>query len=70
MMEEYSAKTGEEFGQVVRQEYVHDPSADEHGHHHHDDECQCDHDHHHGDEDDDDGYAEELAAMAEDEETR
>ena len=37
MMEEYSAKTGEAFGQVVRQEYVHDPSADEHGHHHHDD---------------------------------
>lgn len=70
MMEEYTARTGEQFGPVIRQEYVHDPGKKEHGHH--DDEaCGCGHDHHHHHDDvddtDDDGYVEELAAMAEEE---
>ena len=70
MMEEYTARTGEQFGPVIRQEYVHDPEKKEHGHH--DEEtCECGHDHHHHHDDvddaDDDGYVEELAAMAEEE---
>ena len=70
MMEEYTARTGEQFGPVIRQEYVHDPEKKEHGYH---DEvtCGCGHDHHHHHDDvddaDDDGYVEELAAMAEEE---
>ena len=70
MMEEYTARTGEQFGPVIRQEYVHDPEKKKHGHH--DEEtCGCGHDHHHHHDDvddaDDDGYVEELAAMAEEE---
>ena len=71
MMEEYTAKTGESFGDIVSEEYVSDPEGKEE--HHHEDDCHC-HDHdsghshqHHGDEGEDmDGFEAELEAMKED----
>lgn len=53
MMEYYSSQTGEQFGPVITEEYVHTPDKNEKD----------------GDADtEDDGYEEELKAMAEDEE--
>ena len=49
MMKEYTEKTGEEFGPVIREEYVHDPEGKEkdheHHHHHHEHGEHCTHDH-------------------------
>ena len=50
MMKEYTEKTGEEFGPVIREEYVHDPEGKEkdhelhHHHHEHGEHCTHDHD--------------------------
>lgn len=64
MMKEYSEKTGESFGDVISEEYVHDDPEEEH-HHEHDHDG---HDHHHHEvEDDMDGYEEELEELREEE---
>ena len=53
MMKEYTDKTGEPFGDVINEEYVHNPDKDG--------KPQPD-----KEDDEDDGYAEELAALEED----
>ena len=65
MMEEYTQKTGEAFGDIITQEYVHDPEKKDESCHDH--EHDHDHHHHHHHDEDDDGYEEELAALEEEE---